>query len=82
MVDYKAPKNFKRYAEIFRLVLQHSTEIPRVTFWGVTDRTSWLNHFPIRNRVNHPLLFDRQGREKPAFHAVAQELRVWTTSSR
>jgi endo-1,4-beta-xylanase len=46
-----------------------------VTFWGVTDATSWLDNFPIPGRVNYPLLWDRNGREKAAFEAVAEVLR-------
>jgi endo-1,4-beta-xylanase len=37
----------------------------------VTDAGSWLHDFPIPGRVNYPLLWDREGREKPAFEAVA-----------
>jgi endo-1,4-beta-xylanase len=59
-----------RYAEIFALFAKHRTTLARVTFWGVTDRTSWLNNFPIRGRTNHPLLWDRDGNPKPAFDAV------------
>ena len=61
----------RRYADIFRLVLQHRRTVSRVTFWGVTDAQSWLNDFPIPGRVNYPLLWDREGRPKPAFGAVA-----------
>lgn len=60
----------RRYAGIFEVLLKHRKDITRVTFWGVTDRGSWLNHFPIRGRTNHPLLFDREGRPKAAFQAV------------
>ncbi|HEX9092972.1 MAG TPA: endo-1,4-beta-xylanase [Coriobacteriia bacterium] len=63
----------RRYAEVFALFLKH--DVGRVTFWGVTDATSWLHDFPIPGRVNYPLLWDRDGREKPAFAAVAQVLR-------
>jgi endo-1,4-beta-xylanase len=59
----------KRYAELFRVFLKHRNELDRVTFWGVTDGDSWLNS---RGRVNHPLLFDRNGRPKAAFAAVLQ----------
>jgi endo-1,4-beta-xylanase len=61
----------ERYADIFRLVMQHRRMLTRVTFWGVTDAQSWLNDFPIPGRVNYPLLWDREGRPKPAFGAVA-----------
>jgi len=60
----------RRYAELFRVYVKHADIIDRVTFWGVTDATSWLNGFPVRGRTNYPLLFDRQGRPKPAFDAV------------
>lgn len=64
----------RRYADVFALFLKH--DVGRVTFWGVTDATSWLHDFPIPGRVNYPLLWDREGREKPAFAAVAEVLRT------
>jgi endo-1,4-beta-xylanase len=60
----------KRYAELFTVFQEHSEVIDRVTFWGVTDGDSWLNNWPMRGRANYPLLFDRAGQPKPAFHAV------------
>jgi endo-1,4-beta-xylanase len=63
----------RRYAECFRLFLKH--DVRRVTFWGVTDKSTWLHDFPIPGRVNYPLLWDKDGREKPAFAAVAEVLR-------
>src|SRR5207245_54278 len=65
----------RRYADIFALVRRHRDELSRVTFWGVTDASSWLNNFPIPGRADHPLLWDRQGRPKPALAAVAEALR-------
>jgi endo-1,4-beta-xylanase len=59
-----------RYADVFRLFVKHRDSIKRVTFWGDTDARTWLNGWPIRGRSNHPLLFDRQGKPKPAFFAV------------
>ena len=63
----------RRYADLFTRFLKH--DVGRVTFWGVTDANSWLHNFPIPGRVNYPLLWDRDGREKPAFDAVAEVLR-------
>ena len=60
----------KRYADLFGVFLKYKGTIGRITFWGVTDGDSWLNGFPVRGRTNHPLLFDRQGKPKPAFDAV------------
>lgn len=62
----------RRYADIFALFLKHADVVERVTFWGVTDGDSWLNNWPVRGRTNHPLLFDRAGHPKPAFHAVVK----------
>jgi endo-1,4-beta-xylanase len=60
----------KRYADIFEIYLRHEKSITRVTFWGLDDGQTWLNGFPIRGRTNHPLLFDRELKPKPAFFAV------------
>jgi endo-1,4-beta-xylanase len=68
--DDMQQKLAQRYADIFRLFLKHREKIKRVTFWGATDRHSWLNNWPIKGRTNHPLLFDRNGKPKAAFHAV------------
>lgn len=61
-----------RYAEFFTLFVKHADEVSRVTLWGVYDKTSWLNKFPVRGRTNYPLLFDRNYRPKPAFFAVVK----------
>lgn len=61
------------YARLFQLFRKHAEVIERVSFWNLHDGQSWLNGFPWR-RVNHPLLFDREGQPKPAFDAVIGEL--------
>jgi endo-1,4-beta-xylanase len=60
----------QRYAELFNIFVKYRASITRITFWGVTDGDSWLNNFPIRGRTNYPLLFDREGKPKPAFTSV------------
>lgn len=60
----------KRYAELFQIYLKYHGIIDRVTFWGVSDRDSWLNYTPIKTRMSYPLLFDRKGQPKSAFNAV------------
>jgi len=62
----------KRYADLFAVYWKHRDVINRVTFWGVTDADSWLNNWPVRGRSSYPLLFDRDGKPKPAFEAVLQ----------
>ena len=68
--DAVQQKLAQRYSDIFKLFLKHHEKIERVTFWGVTDADSWLNNWPIKGRTNHPLLFDRKGLKKPAYHSV------------
>jgi endo-1,4-beta-xylanase len=60
----------KRYAELFGVFLKHRDAIGRVTFWGLTDGDSWLNNWPVKGRTSYPLLFDREGKPKPAYDAV------------
>ena len=63
----------EQYGQLFRLFRKYSDVIARVSFWDLHDGQSWLNYFPWR-RVNHPLLFDRTGRPKPAFDSVIAAL--------
>jgi len=60
----------RRFSDLFAVYLKHRDVIERITFWGVTDGDSWLNNWPVRGRTNYPLLFDRDGKPKPAFDAV------------
>ena len=53
-----------KYTEIFTVLLKHKDVIPRVTFWGVYDKTSWIG--------GSPLLFDREYQPKQAFDAVVK----------
>ena len=62
----------KRYKDIFQLFIKHSDKISRVTFWGVMDKHSWLNDFPIKGRTNYPLLFNRTYQEKEAYKALIE----------
>jgi endo-1,4-beta-xylanase len=59
-----------RYEDLFKLYLKHADKISRVTFWGVNDGHSWLNGWPIKDRTNYPLLFDREYAPKPAYERV------------
>lgn len=62
----------KRYQELFTLFYQHRDKIDRVTMWGVDDSMSWKNYYPIEDRVNYPLLWNRDYSEKPAIKAIAE----------
>ncbi len=66
-----------QYAQLFALFLKHRDKITRVTFWGLHDGRSWLNHWPSK-RTNHPLLWDRALQPKPALSAVLASWRLET----
>ncbi len=65
----------KKYKDLFQVFLDHSEAIERVTFWGISDKYSWKNNFPVRGRTDYPLLFDRDHKPKPAYHAL-QDLKI------
>jgi endo-1,4-beta-xylanase len=60
----------ERYAELFRIFYRKRDKIDRVTLWGVHDGMSWKNGYPVPERTNYPLLFDRDRQPKPALKAV------------
>jgi endo-1,4-beta-xylanase len=64
----------EQYAKLFAIFNKYRDQILRVTFWNLHDGQSWLNYFPW-NRVNYPLLFDREGKPKPAYDAVIKALK-------
>lgn len=64
----------RRYGELFAAFARHRGAVTRVTLWGVSDRGSWLNDWPIRGRADHPLLFDRDYRPKPALRAAIEAI--------
>lgn len=59
-----------RYAELFQIFYKKRNKIDRVTFWGLHDGMSWKNDYPIANRINYPLIYDRDRKPKPAFEAI------------
>ncbi|MBB3206172.1 endo-1,4-beta-xylanase [Rhodopirellula rubra] len=64
----------EQYAKLFELFCRYDDVVERVSFWNLHDGQSWLNYFPW-DRVNHPLLFDRNRMPKPAYHAVIRTVR-------
>lgn len=54
-----------RMDSVTDIFLRHKDVITRVTAWGTHDGMSWKNDFPMRGRVEYPLLFDRKYQLKP-----------------
>lgn len=59
-----------RYNELFTLFYQKRDKIDRVTLWGLHDGMSWKNDYPIPNRTNYPLLWDRNLKAKPLIETI------------
>lgn len=59
-----------RYKSLFEIFYRKRDKIARVTCWGIHDGMSWKNDYPIPNRTNYPLLWDRNKQPKPALEAV------------
>jgi len=58
----------KLYGQLFKVYLEFSDIIERVSFWGVTDNQSWRS-------AALPLLFDPDGNAKDAYYSVIGSLK-------
>lgn len=73
--SYSAAKEaaqIEKYHMSFELFRKYRNQIASVTFWNISDRYSWLDNFPVRNRKDHPLLFDRNLQPKKAYWEVVR----------
>jgi endo-1,4-beta-xylanase len=57
-----------QYLMAFKQFIKHHDVIKSVTFWGISDKYSWLNYYPVEDRKNYPLLFDRELKPKQVYH--------------
>jgi endo-1,4-beta-xylanase len=63
-------KQSAHYKMIFDTFRKHKGTITGVTFWNVSDKTTWLDNFPVPGRKDYPLLFDQNFKPKKAFDGV------------
>lgn len=63
----------ERYYQLFECFKNEAKRgfLRDVVLWGITDRFSWKNNFPVPGRTDAPLLFDAEGKEKPALNRLA-----------
>jgi endo-1,4-beta-xylanase len=59
-----------RYRELFEIFYDRRDLIDRVTFWGVHDGMSWKNGYPVPERTNYPLPYNRDLQPKPALKEI------------
>ncbi len=63
-------KQIAQYESIFEVFRNYKEVITGVTFWNLSDRYSWLDHYPVEGRKNYPLLFDTILQPKKVYHKV------------
>jgi endo-1,4-beta-xylanase len=68
----KEQKQIEQYKMCFELFRKYKDNITSVTFWNVSDRFTWLDNFPVRNRKDYPLLFDKDYQRKKAYAEVVK----------
>jgi endo-1,4-beta-xylanase len=66
-MNEKQAQHYKMLFEVFR---KHKDKITGVTFWNLSDKSTWLDNFPVKGRKDYPLLFDQKYQPKKAFKAV------------
>jgi len=66
----KEQKQMEVYKMCFDLFRKYKQYITGVTFWNISDRSSWLDNFPVRGRKDYPLLFDKDLKPKKAYREV------------
>ncbi len=71
----KEMKQIEMYKRCFTLFEKYKKTISGVTFWNISDRSSWLDNFPVRGRKDYPLLFDKNGKPKQAFWEVVNTVK-------
>jgi len=65
-------KQLEKYKMVFKVFRDYKDVITGITFWNVSDKSSWLDNFPVRGRKNYPLLFDQNLKPKKAYWEVVK----------
>jgi endo-1,4-beta-xylanase len=68
----KEQQQLEVYKMCFDLFRKYKQVITGVTFWNISDRRSWLDNFPVRDRKDYPLLFDKDLKPKKAYQEVVK----------
>jgi GH35 family endo-1,4-beta-xylanase len=58
------------YKRLFTVLHKNAGKVSSVTFWGLHDGVTWLNGFPVRGRMDYPLLFDKDMKPKKAYYSI------------
>ncbi|WP_163192230.1 endo-1,4-beta-xylanase [Clostridium thermarum] len=58
------------YDNIFSVFREYKDVITSVTFWGISDKYTWKDNFPVPGRKDWPLIFDVKGQPKASFSRI------------
>lgn len=70
LTEQMIQKQAAQYKMLFDTFRKYKGVVTGITFWNVSDKSSWLDNFPIRGRKDYPLLFDQNLKPKEAFRQV------------
>lgn len=59
------------YDNIFSIFREYKELVTSVTFWGISDKYTWKDNFPVFGRKDWPMLFDIKGTPKGSFYKLA-----------
>lgn len=74
--DFKEPSEEmlylqeKMYDDIFSMFREYKNDVTGVTLWGISDKYTWKDGFPVRGRKDWPLLFDVNGKPKSSLKKI------------
>lgn len=66
----KEAAQIEMYKRCFKVFNKYKKDVTGITFWNISDRSSWLDNFPVRGRKDYPLLFDKDLQPKKAYWEV------------
>ena len=72
LTDDMVKKQAAQYKMLFDTFRKYKGTITGITFWNVSDKSTWLDNFPVPGRKDYPLLFDQNYQPKEAFWQVVK----------
>ncbi len=68
----KEQQQIEMYKRCFRIFKKYKNVLSSVTFWNISDRSSWLDNFPVKGRKDYPLLFDKELKPKKVYWEIVK----------
>lgn len=68
----KEKRQLEQYKMVFNVFRDYKNSLAGVTFWNVSDNSTWLDTYPVAGRKNYPLLFDVNREPKKAYWEVVK----------